>query len=75
MINRGTAVPPYRQLADILRKQIESGELERGRQVPSLMTLSSEYGVGMVTARKAIALLKLEGLVVTVPGYGTFVKE
>lgn len=75
VITRGTPVPPYRQLAGILRGQIESGELAPGQQLPSVVTLAADYQIAVPTARKAISLLKAEGLVVGVAGYGTFVAE
>lgn len=75
MIQRGTRVPPYRQLADLLRAQIESGELAPGAKLPSILDLGAAYEVGSVTVRKALALLKSEGLIVTEPGWGTFVAE
>lgn len=75
VIKRGTPVPPYRQLAAILRGQIESGELAPGQQLPSVVTLAADYEISVPTARKAISLLKAEGLVVGVAGYGTFVAE
>jgi GntR family transcriptional regulator len=75
MITRGTPVPPYRQLAAIIRGQIESGELAAGQQLPSVIKLAAEYDVAVPTVRKAIGLLKDEGLVTGVAGYGTFVTE
>jgi DNA-binding GntR family transcriptional regulator len=72
---RGTPVPPYRQLAAIIRGQIESGELARGQQLPSVIKLAEQYDVAVPTVRKAITLLKAEGLVTGVAGYGTFVAE
>lgn len=75
MITRGTPVPPYRQIAAILRAQIESGELAPGQQLPSVITLAGDYDVAVPTVRKAISLLKAEGLVTGVAGYGTFVAE
>lgn len=75
MITRGTPVPPYRQLAAILRGQIESGELAPGQQLPSVVTLASDYQLAVPTVRKTITLLKSEGLVTGVAGYGTFVAE
>ena len=75
MIRRGTPVPPYRQLAAILRGKAESGELPPGTQLPSILALSAEYGVATITVRKALAVLKAEGLVTGVPGYGTFISE
>jgi GntR family transcriptional regulator len=75
VITRGTPVPPYRQLAGILRAQIESGELAPGAQLPSVVTLAERYEIAVPTARKAIDLLKAEGLITGVAGYGTFVAE
>jgi GntR family transcriptional regulator len=69
-----SSVPVYVQLASILRTRIESGELQPDRPVPSETTLQQEYGVARGTARKAIALLRDHGLVVTVAGRGTYVK-
>lgn len=65
--------PLYVQLADILRGQIQRGELT-GR-VPSIKTLSQEYGVAMGTADKALAVLRDEGLIRSVIGRGAFVVE
>jgi DNA-binding GntR family transcriptional regulator len=75
VITRGTPVPPYRQLAAILRGQIESGELAPGQQLPSVVKLAEDYEIAVPTVRKAISLLKAEGLVTGVAGYGTFVAE
>ncbi len=72
MVQHGTPVPPSRQLAAILREMIESGKIQPGEKLPSIMTLASEHGVATGTVRKAIAILKDEGLAETVPGYGTF---
>lgn len=68
-------MPPYRQLAAILRAQIESGELAPGAMVPPVKRLREEYGVAETTARKAVALLRNEGLVETVMGWGSFVVD
>jgi DNA-binding GntR family transcriptional regulator len=67
-------VPRYRQIATILAARIESGELEPDRPVPSEAQLQKEFGVARATARRAIAVLREQGLVVTVPGMGTYVK-
>jgi DNA-binding GntR family transcriptional regulator len=75
MIKRGTPVPPWRQLAQIIRDQIKSGELAPGAQLPTILDLASQYDVAVSTVRKALNTLKAEGLVVGVGGYGTFVKE
>jgi GntR family transcriptional regulator len=63
--------PLYVQLADILRGQIERGELT-GR-VPSIKTLAQQHGVAMGTAERALVLLRDEGTVKVVIGRGAFV--
>jgi hypothetical protein len=64
----GTGSTPYMltiaaQLAAILRARIGSGELGRGRPMPSESTLMQQYGVTRETARKAVRVLVGEGLV------------
>ena len=66
--------PRYRQLAAILRGQIERGELEPGDRLPSQVTLVQTYGVARMTAGKALQTLVDEGLAVMVPGMGTYVR-
>jgi GntR family transcriptional regulator len=68
-------IPRYRQIAAILRARIESGELQPERPIPSEAQLEQEFGVARATARHAVAVLRDEGLVVTVPGMGTYVRK
>lgn len=70
MIDRTAADPPWRQLASILREKIRSGEIT-GR-LPGEKDLMQEYGLALATVRKSVKLLRDEGLVRTVPGWGTF---
>jgi GntR family transcriptional regulator len=73
VIDPEAATPVYIQVADELREQIRSGKLPPGRRVPSESDLEQIYGVARGTARKAIAVLRDEGLVETVRGKGSFV--
>jgi GntR family transcriptional regulator len=66
-------VPRYRQIAEILRRRIEQGELIPNRPIPSEVQLEQEFGVARATARKAVALLREWGLITTVPGLGSYV--
>lgn len=75
MIRHDSAVPVYHQVATLLRQAIESGELAPGRPLPSESFLMGEHGISRDTARKAVRLLRDEGLVLTVQGKGTFVCE
>lgn len=66
--------PKYRQLAAILRERIESGVLQPGQPIPSEVELEQESGLARGTIRKAVAVLRDEGLVVTTRGKGSYVK-
>lgn len=66
-------VPLYQQLADVLREQIETGELAPNRPVPSETTLQQAYDVSRDTARHALKLLREAGIVTTIRGKGTYV--
>jgi GntR family transcriptional regulator len=65
--------PLYVQLASILRGLITSGELQPRAPLPSESYLQQEQGVSRGTVRMAVAILRDEGLVVTIGGRGTFV--
>ena len=68
-------MPPWVQVTNTLRERIESGELAPGAMVPSIVAIHQEFGVAKTTARKVLAQLREEGLIVTTPGWGSFVRE
>ncbi|MFI2709644.1 GntR family transcriptional regulator [Micromonospora sp. NPDC018662] len=68
-------MPLYRQLADLLAKQIEEGTLRPGQPLPSELHLQQTYGVARGTVRMAMRELRDRGLVITVHARGTFVAE
>lgn len=74
-IDRDSGVPPYRQLYKILKARIESGDIPPGRRLPSELTIEADYGISRNTIRKAIDLLRADGLVETVPGLGIAVVD
>lgn len=63
----------YRQIADALRDSIYGGELPGGSKLPSENALADRFMTTRVTVRKAIALLRSEGLVTSSQGKGVFV--
>ena len=74
-IIRGGREPLYRQLAALLRAEIEPGRLRPGDQLPSEPELASRFGMARMTARQAIDALVEEGVLVRHRGRGTFVAE
>ena len=67
------ANPLYRQIAEDLRAQIESGELHSGERLQTESELQDRYGASRNTVRDAIKWLTTLGVVETRPGQGTFV--
>lgn len=72
-IDPGVAEPVYRQLTAILRARILDGRIRPDHVIPSEKQLEQEFGVSRNTSRRAIAILRDEGLVVTVAGRGSYV--
>jgi GntR family transcriptional regulator len=65
----------YAQLASRLREDIRRGRLAPGAKLPSETRLQQEHGVARETVRRAIALLRAEGLAVVHRGHGVMVRE
>lgn len=61
------------RIAAFVRQGLSEGRWGPGDPVPSITTLSQEYGVARQTAAKALRLLEAEGLLTRVPGLGYFV--
>ena len=72
-INPYADEPLYVQLAGIVRRMIDSGTLQHLDPVPSESSLVQTYEVSRDTVRRAMALLRDEGAVFTVPHRGTYV--
>ena len=63
----------YVQVADHITARIEAGELAPGARLPAERDLATEYGVAYDTIRRATALLRDRGLIITIVGRGTYV--
>jgi len=62
----------YRTIADDLRQRVTAGEFAAGRLLPSESELSESYAASRITVRKALELLRDEGLVDARQGLGWF---
>lgn len=65
--------PKYIRLANAIRAQIESGQLQPGDRLPSTAELKAEYGIGNETVRWAMAILANEQKIVTAQGEARWV--
>ncbi len=63
----------YHGIADELRLRVSSGVYAAGRLLPSESVMSVEFSVSRVTIRKALEILRDEGLVKARQGFGWFV--
>jgi GntR family transcriptional regulator len=69
------ARPLQVRIADDIRMKIESGELPPGERLPTYDKLAESFLCSLAVVRKAVDLLKQQGLVVTIQGKGTYVRE
>jgi GntR family transcriptional regulator len=63
----------YRSIADELRRRLEDGQFGAARLLPSESELSEQYAASRVTVRRALEVLREEGLVDSRQGFGWFV--
>lgn len=64
-----------RQLADLYRARIRGGDLAHGTRLPAEKRIAQEHDVGLDLVRDALAILRSEGLIETVPRYGSRVRR
>ncbi len=68
-----TAIPLYKQIANILRDKIAAGEFSETDRLPSEPHLAQELGVARTTLREALYLLEEENLILRKKGVGSFI--
>ncbi|MDD2231546.1 MAG: GntR family transcriptional regulator [Sphaerochaetaceae bacterium] len=74
-IINSSSEPFYKQIHDQIRDAILSGQLPYGQALPSIRFLAMELEVSVITTKRAYDDLESEGLIDTVIGRGSFVKE
>lgn len=72
-IDHASPVPFWEQMTGILRRAITSGRLSPGKIEGGEDALATRYGVSRPTVRRALDVLKAEGLVATTRSKGTYV--
>ncbi|MEM9773855.1 MAG: PLP-dependent aminotransferase family protein [Chloroflexota bacterium] len=74
-ITRNNQLAIYRQVAEQIRAQINTGQLPSGTRLPTVRSLSAELGVTPLTVHNAYNELQADGLIESVVGRGTFVSD
>jgi len=72
-IHLESPVPLYKQMCDILRKEIESQGLAPGTRLPTEKELAKRFSVSLITVRGCVGEMVRDGLLVRRQGRGTFV--
>ena len=72
-IERGSAVPYYLQMKQLLVADLESGRLRPGDRLPGEHDLCGRFGVSRTVVRQALGELEAEGRLRRQKGRGTFV--
>lgn len=72
-LNDSSPAPTYVKVADAIRTAIADGELTPGEQLPAGPKLAEQFGVALMTVRRAIDALRAEGLLRSAHGVGVFV--
>lgn len=68
-------LPKYLQIAGQIRDQIVRGDLRPGEEVASERELAAAWGVARPTAARALESLRVQGLVESRQGSGTYVRQ
>jgi GntR family transcriptional regulator of arabinose operon len=75
ILNKQKGYPLYRQLADLLLKQINAGDYQANEILPSEVDFAKMLKINHLTIRKALKVLEADGYVYKIRGKGSFVSE
>jgi GntR family transcriptional regulator len=73
LLNVGSGISRYIQLATLFRRHISTGQWKIGEQIPTIEELAVSHGVATATVRQALAILASEKLIERFRAKGTFV--
>ena len=74
-INFKSGMPVYLQIVDQVKAAAASGALQPGEALPSIRPLAEELRLNRNTVAKAYSELESLGVIETLPGKGSFLKE
>lgn len=75
LVNPKSKQPIYEQLVEQLRRQLILGVVKAGEPLPSVRQLATELGINPNTIQKAYRRMEAEGMIISIPGRGSFVSE
>ncbi len=72
-VDKFSRIPIYEQLVEAMEREIMTGVMKVGGQLPSLRELSSSLSINPNTIQKAYAELSRRGIICASPGSGYYV--
>jgi GntR family transcriptional regulator len=75
VVRNTSQTPIYQQIYEQLSSQIMNGDLKPNQLLPSIRTAAKELRVSIITIKKTWEMLENKGLIYTVQGKGSYVKE
>ena len=74
-VNPSSGLPLYLQIQAQVKNAVAAGALRPGDALPSVRKLASDLGINPNTVARAYLELERDGLILAVPGGGTFVAD
>jgi len=74
-VDRDSPTAVYRQVASVLIEMVRNGELSPGDRLPAVDDLVEAAGIAILTARKALRVVRDEGYATLSPGMGYYVPD
>ena len=68
----GNRMPPKKKYDEMLRADIQQARFSTNEPLPSYRQLAKQYVCSIATVKRMVDTLQNEGIVVTIPGKGTF---
>lgn len=74
-LSASDSTPMYQQVVDQITAKVMAGDWPAGAALPSIRELASASQVSVITVKRAYQELEHAGVIVTLPGKGSFVAE
>lgn len=75
LLDYKSRLPIYEQLYNSVARMAALEVMQGGDPLPSVRTLAQQLGVNPNTVQKAYQLLERDGVIYSIPGKGSFIKE
>jgi GntR family transcriptional regulator len=73
VISQSDKRPMYFQIMEQIKRRIAVGDWTEGQAIPSIRQLAVDFGVSVITVKRAYLELEREGIIVTHHGKGSHV--